>query len=141
MLLRHEMPDGSWHYDWMLEWDGAPDPERALVAFRVSVRPDERVGLSFDAERIGAHRRLYLEYEGAVTGGRGRVVRVARGDMAGLRVAEDSIDVSLWIGGARARWRGVPMGRDSAAGGPARWRFEPVGPGSSSPARWSGAGA
>ena len=128
VLLRHEMPDGSWHYDWMLEWDGASDAARALVAFRVSVRPDERVGAGFEAERIGEHRRAYLEFEGVVSGGRGRVVRVARGDLVGLFVSAALIDVAMLIDGAIARWRGVPLGRESAGGGPAWWRFEPVDP-------------
>ncbi|MEZ6235195.1 MAG: hypothetical protein R3B68_13485 [Phycisphaerales bacterium] len=137
VLLRHEMPDGSWHYDWMLEWDSTPDAERALVSFRVSVRPDERVGMAIEGERIGAHRRVYLEFEGDVSGGRGRVVRVARGDLVGLIMSDDSIDVALRIGRAVARWQGSPMGRGSAGGGPVWWRFEPVDP--VAPGRASGA--
>lgn len=79
VLLSHTLADGSHHYDWMLERagvDGAQEGGR-LVTFRVHVLVHE-CG-AFDAERIGDHRREYLEYEGEISRGRGRVVRVARG--------------------------------------------------------------
>lgn len=77
VLLRHEMPDGSWHSDWMIERRGVDGG--ALVTFRVQERPDDASVCVLSAVRIGDHRREYLEYEGEVSGGRGRVTRVASG--------------------------------------------------------------
>jgi hypothetical protein len=39
-------------------------------------------GEEIAAVALGDHRRHYLEFEGEVSGGRGRVVRVARGEYA-----------------------------------------------------------
>lgn len=77
VLLRHELPDGTWHHDWMLEDPG--DPDGRLLTFRLdaSVAWPPRGG--FEATRLGAHRREYLSYEGEISGGRGIVRRVARG--------------------------------------------------------------
>lgn len=84
VLLRHDLPDGSWHYDWLLEPASAaaapvgPDA-RVLLAFRVANRLDAGPPREFPAERLPDHRRLYLDYEGEIAGGRGRVTRVAAG--------------------------------------------------------------
>lgn len=80
VLLRHELPDRSWHYDWMIEQEG----NQRLVCFRVTMRVDELTpGARFDGERLADHRRAYLEYEGEIGGGRGRVTRVAAGECDG----------------------------------------------------------
>lgn len=57
-LLRHELPDGTHHYDWLLarDWNGP------LLTFRVG----REISLDckpFEAELLGDHRRAYLEYE------------------------------------------------------------------------------
>jgi len=75
VLLRHELPDGSWHFDWLLEHTDHPDP--LLAAFRVWV-PVHSTG-AFEAQRMQDHRALYLEYEGPLSQGRGSVVRVQTG--------------------------------------------------------------
>lgn len=76
-LLHHDLPDGSWHYDWLLE--DASHPEGGLLTFRIGVRPDSGGMQAFDAQRLMHHRRAYLTYEGEVSGGRGTVRRVAEG--------------------------------------------------------------
>jgi len=60
------------HYDLMYE----TSPESALRTWRLCGWPP-RSGDA--AEPIGDHRRVYLEFEGAVSGDRGRVTRVAAG--------------------------------------------------------------
>jgi hypothetical protein len=77
-LLKHTLPDRTWHYDWLLDASGHPDA--ALLTFRTVERPDEPAVHAFDAERIADHRRVYLQYEGDITGNRGRVERVAAGE-------------------------------------------------------------
>lgn len=78
VLLRHDTPDGRWHYDWMME-PLAPR-EGALITFRVVVRPDDPGAPGFEAQRLPDHRRVYLEYEGAISGDRGRVSRISEGE-------------------------------------------------------------
>jgi hypothetical protein len=78
VLLRHELPDGSWHVDWMI----ANDPAGAgpLLTFRPAGLIHElEAGQSIEAEQLPDHRSAYLEYEGELSGGRGRVTRAARG--------------------------------------------------------------
>lgn len=82
VLLRHELPDGTWHYDWMIEEEG----NEGLVCFRVMERIDQLApGARFEGEHLADHRRAYLEYEGQISGGRGRVSRVAAGVCDGWR--------------------------------------------------------
>ncbi len=102
VLLRHELPGGEWHYDWMIQRSdeaGAP-----LLTFRVFVRPDDAAVREFAAERLGDHRAVYLEYEGEVSGGRGRVDRVTAGAVESLRESADRVDVRL---AGVGEWRGV----------------------------------
>jgi hypothetical protein len=112
VLLRHVLPDGSWHFDWMLELRRGG----SLATFRLGVRPDDPAVADFHGERIGDHRSTYLEYEGEVGGGRGRVERVAAGEVDLLFSSEDAIDVVLRIAGLARQWRG------SLVSG-AIWRF------------------
>ena len=93
VLIKHEMPDGSWHLDWLFERDAtAPsaglddrgpthggaerENDRVLLSFRIEpappgvalfdpFRPDLVKRLT---ERIADHRRLYLTFEGEIGG-------------------------------------------------------------------------
>jgi len=115
VLLRHDLPDGSSHIDWMFAQDA--EARRRLVTFRTTPRPDEimHAGAVLAVERIGDHRPAYLEYEGPISGDRGNVARVARGQ---YRFADDRswgsddgepLDVDVeWIGPSgvvKQRWR------------------------------------
>jgi hypothetical protein len=104
VLLLHELPDRSWHYDWMIQPSGAMSDAR-LISFRVLARPDDPSLTDFSAERIGDHRADYLSFEGQVSAGRGRVRRVGEGQAEVLRddvafvVTLD--DRRTWIGQRR----------------------------------------
>jgi hypothetical protein len=113
VLLRHELPDGKWHFDWMIE---TPDRGRGLVTFRVGVRVDAAEITQFDGERMGMHRPEYLTYEGPVSGGRGVVRRVAEGLVAEVVDREGEIEVRGDFGGCAGVWHGTQRG--------ALWRFE-----------------
>jgi hypothetical protein len=78
--LRHDLPDGSSHVDWMIAQDpGGRDP---LISFRLSRRVDElTAGEQAEARRVGDHRPAYLDRQGPVSGGRGTVTRLARGEV------------------------------------------------------------
>jgi hypothetical protein len=53
-----------------------------LITFRLPRRIDDLVeGETVVAEDIGLHRPAYLDYEGPVSGGRGEVTRLRRGEV------------------------------------------------------------
>ena len=104
VLLIHELPDNSWHYDWLIQPPGCM-PDTPLISFRLAARPDDPAVTVFPAERVGDHRPLYLSFEGPVSGGRGSVRRVAEGHADVLR--DDGVFVVMldhartWIGRRR----------------------------------------
>jgi hypothetical protein len=99
VVLRHDCPDGSWHYDWMIErTDPGADMDRPLMTFRVQSLPTEAA--EFEAERIADHRRAYLEYEGKISGGRGSVRCLVGGSVI-IEVYEQARIVVLLDGSRR----------------------------------------
>ncbi len=117
VLLRHDLPDGSWHFDWMLERATAADA--GLLTFRLEERPEAvGVGGTIAGERLGVHRREYLTYEGEVSGGRGRVTRAAAGRCAVTRDEAGVVEFeAAFEGGGLGRWRGAPAERVGGGGG------------------------
>ena len=108
--LRHDLPDGRWHVDWML----ARDETSPLVTIRLEDRLDHlEKGLSTSGNYLGDHRRRYLTYEGPLTGGRGQVRRVAAGDLLNWACHGDE----WWI---TVQWEAGPLQqlRVLAEGGP-----------------------
>lgn len=122
VLLRHDLPDGTWHLDWMLETrPDEDDPQsRSLATFRLSDDPrGVAIGAGVPGERIGAHRRAYLTFEGEIDGGRGRVRRLASGRASVVRDAEGEIEFeAAFDGGGSARWHGRRRGD--------AWRLERI---------------
>ncbi len=128
VVLEHTLPDGSRHFDWMVERpdhgrggeEGGSGGEHRLATWRTSCRPDRAAG--FEGEQIGDHRAFYLDFEGELTGGRGRVERVASGravwlggDAAG--VGKGGVEVRIsWSDGRIVRYEG-------RIGGDGRWAF------------------
>lgn len=106
VLLRHDLPDGSWHYDWLISPPPSPEP-RGLICFRVWERIDSAEVRQFRAERLPDHRAMYLDYEGPVSGGRGTVIRVAEGKMKVEVDGDGELVVSGELGAARGRWTGT----------------------------------
>lgn len=128
VLLLHEMPDGSSHFDWMVERaaaEGVPAPDdRVLVTYRVNERIDDAACRGFLAERLADHRARYLDYEGEVLGregeaGRGRVRRVALGTAVWIEDSKQRVTIEGAFAGAPAaanfRWVGTAEGE--------RWTF------------------
>ncbi|MBK7405568.1 MAG: hypothetical protein IPJ41_13305 [Phycisphaerales bacterium] len=110
VLLRHDLPDGSHHFDWLIEPAG-PGPgtgpeDRVLVAWRLPVPPGP--GVELRAARLEPHRRLYLAYEGPVSGGRGSVRRIASGTGVILTDAPDCFEAEAALEGIRIHVRGRP---------------------------------
>lgn len=131
VLLLHEVPDGTSHFDWLIDPPGAlagedgaapkgaDKDERRLISFRVDQRLD-RAGLQrFGGERLSEHRAAYLQYQGVVPGGRGRVTRVASGEAHEVRQGPGWIEVrGAFEGGDEILWRGSEQSGS--------WAFEAV---------------
>jgi hypothetical protein len=119
VLLRHDLPDGSHHIDWLIARD--PAAEQRLHSFRLTCRPDEfGPGAEVRAERIFDHRPVYLTYEGPISGGRGTVRRLRAGRVTLLREDEETLEMLVeWAGGR------VPVSLRAAAlpGEPPFWRI------------------
>ncbi|MGC4032981.1 MAG: hypothetical protein QM754_14840 [Tepidisphaeraceae bacterium] len=94
MVLHHVGYDEP-HYDLMIDLDGVS----RLATWRCPHWPAE----ADDAfTQLSSHRRAYLTYEGAVSGGRGSVTRIAEGFCSievmsndRLRLAVDNAELFL----------------------------------------------
>lgn len=114
VLLLHRLPDGSEHFDWMIEPPGEARGALGLVTFRV----DKWGGSRFTAERLSDHRREYLDYEGPVSGNRGEVRRVARGEVAWQVLDAHRASLTIaWLGESE------PRQYSGAAAGQGWWEF------------------
>lgn len=117
VILRHTLPNGDMHYDWLLARD--PAGVQPLIAFRASVRPDEvPVDSAIALERIADHRPRYLTYEGPISDDRGHVMQVARGVIDAAERTNPGWVLDLnWLRPARIGFRRVrierPNERDS----------------------------
>lgn len=113
VILKHTLPDGSWHHDWLVQ-----HTDLALVpTWRTGhARPDDPALDAFNADRIGEHRVHYLDYEGTVSGNRGRVERVARGEVVSAEWGEGSLVLETSFDGRQVRLVGRRVEGD-------RWRF------------------
>jgi len=83
-----------------------------LMTFRVVERPDE-AGREFEATRLADHRAAYLEHEGEISGGRGRVTRVARGEVWLVEANDERVVVEGEYGGTTMRWTGTRASGES----------------------------
>lgn len=72
-VILHHTGHGCEHWDLMIEH------KNALLAWQLLGEPNGLASLPIDARRIGNHRKHYLEYEGAVSQGRGTVRRIESG--------------------------------------------------------------
>ncbi len=128
VLLRHDLPDGSRHLDWLIARRDPPGDAdaRTLLTFRTNLNPWATGVVRFNATRLADHRVAYLTYEGPVSGGRGTVARIGEGVATLARAdagLDEAIDVAIELPGAgRTRLRGR---RDTTLG-PDRWVFETI---------------
>ena len=123
-VLLHETPPDyprHTHYDLLLERGGA------LWTWALDQLPV--AGQAGWAERLPDHRLVYLDYEGEVAAGRGRVSRVDRGEFEIAAESERRLVVAL----RGAALRGT-LTLEQSPSQPHRWRvsFE-IGDASSSP--------
>ena len=78
VVLEHEMPDGTTHFDWLLGVD--EDGKKPLISFRSTQRPDLLTNNEWvDLEAQPDHRPEYLTFEGPLEENRGTVKRLGVG--------------------------------------------------------------
>jgi hypothetical protein len=104
VLLWHDCPtdyrDGS-HWDLMLEREGVAE-ERRLATWSLRELPKGWPGAAVDAPTeveavaFADHRAAYLDYEGPVSGDRGTVTRIARGEFTWREATERRVVVDLF---------------------------------------------
>ncbi len=90
VILRHETPQNYVrlvHYDLMLEWG------QSLRTWALLQLPT--AGASVTAEELPPHRREYLNYEGEISAGRGRVSRCAAGEFQVLDEKPDFLRLRI----------------------------------------------
>jgi hypothetical protein len=98
VILRHSVNGGE-HFDLMLELPGQ-QTLRTIQFEKWPIEPGQRC----PAREIQPHRRVYLDYEGEISGGRGHVRRVAGGEWTGTDANMAlGADIHLAFGGAEIR--------------------------------------
>jgi hypothetical protein len=85
VVLEHDHP--------FLHWDLMLEAGPSLRTWRLAGPP--AAGAEVEATPIGEHRRMYLDYEGPVSGDRGRVVRWDHGTFAWEREEGGLVAVRL----------------------------------------------
>lgn len=85
VILEHDWP--TRHWDLLLE-DGD-----VLLAWRLRAEPEP--GARVPAERNADHRKLYLDYEGPISGERGRVTRWDWGEFEWVKQMIEEVEIIL----------------------------------------------
>jgi hypothetical protein len=106
VILQHDHP--------CLHWDFLIEAGDGLRAWRLLAEPG--YGRPVDAEASFDHRRMYLDYEGPVSGGRGSVTRWDEGTFETESDAERRI--TLRMNGRRLKGR-IELERSSGE----HWRW------------------
>ena len=88
------------HYDLMLSPPGAG----LLWTWAIPINPvHQELPLECQAERLSDHRRMYLNYQGPVSGDRGHVQRAAKGTFEVVVWSEQQVEVRLRLDEADGR--------------------------------------
>jgi hypothetical protein len=112
-LLRHTRDADDVHFDWLIAQDEAAcEP---LITLQVPRAVHEMTANeTVVARRIPDHRTAYLTYEGPVSGDRGQVSRVARGEATLDAPPASASTIAVNWSTTTARYAVVRSGHDSA---------------------------
>jgi len=95
VVLYHQFPPGSnrkSHWDLLLE---QPNPDSfQLLCFEVSA-PPQNWEKTTSAKRLPDHREIYLTYEGPISGNRGTVAQLLKGDVQWVTQTENFLVLNL----------------------------------------------
>lgn len=112
-LLRHTRDGDDVHFDWLIAQDA--DACEPLITLQVPRAVHEMAaGEQVAARRIADHRTAYLTYEGPVSGDRGHVTRVARGEATLDAPTTQATTISVRWGTTAARYVVARSNDDSA---------------------------
>ena len=89
VVLRHDLPDGGRHFDFMLAQG------ESLATWQCPRPPEDATAEPMGVRRITDHRCVYLDYEGPISGNRGEVARHDVGHYQVLCWSETEIVVRL----------------------------------------------
>src|SRR5690606_12117507 len=105
VLLRHDMPDGTHHFDWLFARDA--QGSLPLRTWRLAREPHTAApGDRIPAQPLLDHRPLYLTYEGPISGGRGTVRRIAEASYVPVGEWSNGWIVKVqWDDGRTQTWR------------------------------------
>jgi hypothetical protein len=101
------------HFDLLIE----TSPDEMLATWKLLAWPPAN---SIEVTRQADHRRVYLDYEGPLSGNRGEVRRIAGGRCDVLEYSPTRLDVRLELPGAPLRLT-LQHGSDDA------WKLLPTG--------------
>ncbi len=94
---QNNLSDRGDHYDLML----SPPESGLLWTWAIAVNPlDRGLPLECEVERLSDHRRVYLEYEGPISGDRGQVQQVATGSFEVIAWSDQQVAVRIGFDGA-----------------------------------------
>ncbi len=113
VLLEHDtcpQPGGTPvpHWDFLIERSTTDE----LATWRLDDNPIVTL-TPVHATRLPDHRRIYLEYEGELTRGRGRVRRVDRGTVRAYEITADAHEMTLAGERLIGRFRIAPTAGES----------------------------
>lgn len=122
-LLRHTLPDGSWHFDWLIERP-TPHVEHRLIAFRLDppTDPDQHPPpltphlspalTPILARRLPDHRSRYLDHEGPIADppapDRGSVESLAAAPARVFAESPIALDFACALSGRFVRYHATP---------------------------------
>ena len=89
VILEHSQLDQPTHWDLMLEEQGK------LLTWKVPQPPEKWGDQPIDCKKIFDHRLKYLDYEGAVSEGRGSVTQSETGTYRRLAPGENLLHLEL----------------------------------------------
>lgn len=75
VLLEHTLPDGSLHFDWLIERP-RDQSEHRMITFRCQIDPLADQNQPWIGHRLPDHRAHYITHEGPVSNDRGAVRRL-----------------------------------------------------------------
>jgi len=87
-ILHHQLDNGE-HWDLLLE------QEDSLATWQLPSAPAGAHALPLPARRIADHRKLYLDYEGPISGDRGAVQPFDRGGLRWIECGETALVFEL----------------------------------------------
>lgn len=94
VLLKHDLPDGSWHLDWLIGVDG--DGTLPLRSVRLVKHPGGlELGEAMPCQIATDHEPKWLHQEGTVSNDRGETKRIDAGEACWIRHGDQSFEVAI----------------------------------------------